>query len=66
MKAFLEGTVLARRSNGVRISGESDFVATFPRYIDDIVSNCLLRAVAVSLGYLLDQVQLATITFNFF
>ena len=30
---------------------------TFSRYLDDIVSNCLLRAVAVSLGYLLDQVQ---------
>ena len=46
------------------ISGEPEVGATFLRYIDDIVSNCLLRAVAVSLGYLLDQVQLVTITFN--
>ena len=42
------------------ISGEPEFGATFLRYIDDIVSNCLLRAVAVSLGYLLDQVQRPT------
>ena len=57
---------MGKRSSGVLISGEPDFVATFLRYIDDIVSNCLLRAVAVSLGYLLDQVQLAIITFSCF
>ena len=61
-KAFLGATALVRRSSGALISGEPDIGwATFLRYIDDIVSNCLLRAVAVSLGYLLDQVLVTSI-----
>ena len=40
------------------------FVGNSLRYIDGIVSNCLLRAVAVSLGYLLDQVQVTSIGFT--